>query len=146
MLERLHEIIVSDHCSPVPFPTTDSLVVNGGSGAEVNSGAAIATGDLRLVLQRRLAYRGQPQVYLSDVRDIHAGGGSSDPAKRRRWQGSAPVRVAQDWGGSRHLGAALTGATALSFRSSCARRVGGVGVGPMSTAREELSLIWSRST
>lgn len=53
------EIIVSDDASPEPFPQTAGVTLvrrdrNGGFGANVNSGAAAATGDLLLVLNSDL--------------------------------------------------------------------------------------------
>ena len=44
------EIIVSDDCSPDPFPRADAYKLvrrteNGGFGSALNSGAAVATGD-----------------------------------------------------------------------------------------------------
>ena len=94
-------------------------------------------------LQRRLAARGLPRVYLPGVSVTHEGGGSSDPAKRRRWLVTAQLRYARKWGGSRRLQAALTAATAVNFLWNCTRRLRGIDVQPVSTAREELSLIWS---
>lgn len=56
---HLHEVIVSDDCSPAPFPDTPGTTVvrrqrNGGFAQAVNSGAAAATGDLLLVLNSDL--------------------------------------------------------------------------------------------
>ncbi|MBK9158460.1 MAG: glycosyltransferase family 2 protein [Propionibacteriaceae bacterium] len=53
------EIIVSDDRSPAPFPETPGLIVvrretNGGFGSAVNSGAAVASGDLLLILNSDL--------------------------------------------------------------------------------------------
>lgn len=54
------EIIVSDDCSPEPFPEGEGYVVvrrekNGGFGSNVNSAAKAATGDLLLVLNSDLS-------------------------------------------------------------------------------------------
>ncbi|MDU0348875.1 glycosyltransferase family 2 protein, partial [Actinomyces sp. MRS3W] len=56
---HLHEIIVSDDCSPTPFPETPGVTIvrrrsNGGFAQAVNSGANAATGDLLLVLNSDL--------------------------------------------------------------------------------------------
>ena len=56
---HLHEVIVSDDASPTPFPATDGVTVvrrerNGGFAAAVNTGAAVATGELLLVLNSDL--------------------------------------------------------------------------------------------
>lgn len=53
------ELIVVDDASPVPFPETPGVTVvrreaNGGFGAAVNSGAALATGELLLILNSDL--------------------------------------------------------------------------------------------
>ncbi|MDO4718422.1 MAG: glycosyltransferase family 2 protein [Propionibacteriaceae bacterium] len=57
--QRPHQLIVSDDCSPVPFPQTEGVQVirrerNGGFGSAVNTGAAAATGDWLLVLNSDL--------------------------------------------------------------------------------------------
>lgn len=96
-------------------------------------------------LQRRLAARGLPRIYLPEVSVTHEGGGSSDPAKRRRWLVTAQLRYSRKWGGLRRLRAALTGATVVNFLWNCTRRVRGIDVRPVSAAREELSLIWSHT-
>lgn len=98
-----------------------------------------------LDLQRRLATRGLPRIYLPEVSVTHEGGGSSDPAKRRRWLVTAQVRYAEKWGGARRLRAALTAATAVNLLWNCVRALRGVDVAPLSTARAELALIWSKS-
>lgn len=54
------QIVVADDASPTPFPETDGVQVvrrkaNGGFGANVNTGAAAATGDLLLVLNSDLS-------------------------------------------------------------------------------------------
>lgn len=53
------EVIVADDASPTPFPARDGVEVvrrqdNGGFGANVNSGAAVATGEALLVLNSDL--------------------------------------------------------------------------------------------
>jgi GT2 family glycosyltransferase len=53
------ELVVADDASPHPFPEVDGVEVvrrrtNGGFGANVNSGAAVATGDALLVLNSDL--------------------------------------------------------------------------------------------
>lgn len=53
------EIIVSDDCSPTPFPQLPDARVtrretNGGFGANVNTGAAVATGEYLLILNSDL--------------------------------------------------------------------------------------------
>lgn len=53
------EVVVADDASPTPFPEHDGVTVvrratNGGFGANVNTGAAAATGDVLLVLNSDL--------------------------------------------------------------------------------------------
>ena len=53
------QVVVADDASPVPFPAVDGVEVvrratNGGFGANVNTGAAVATGDALLVLNSDL--------------------------------------------------------------------------------------------
>lgn len=57
---HLHEIIVSDDRSPIPFPKTPHITVirrtrNGGFASAVNSGVAAATGEYVLILNSDLA-------------------------------------------------------------------------------------------
>ncbi|MHA6508220.1 glycosyltransferase family 2 protein [Tessaracoccus sp. Y1736] len=96
-------------------------------------------------LQRRLAAHGLPRIYLPAVSVTHEGGGSSDPARRRGWLVTAQVRYAEKWGGACRLRAALTTATAVNLIWNCVRALRGVDVAPLSTAREELALIWGAS-
>ncbi|MFW0170440.1 glycosyltransferase family 2 protein [Rothia sp. P4278] len=56
------EIIVSDDCSPVPFPQTEGVRLvrretNGGFGSAVNSGAAVATGRWLFILNSDLTLK-----------------------------------------------------------------------------------------
>lgn len=55
----LREIIISDDCSPIPFPETPHITVirrtrNGGFASAVNSGVAAATGEYVLILNSDL--------------------------------------------------------------------------------------------
>jgi N-acetylglucosaminyl-diphospho-decaprenol L-rhamnosyltransferase len=59
MNSGIGQLVVVDDCSPVPFPDTDGVTVvrrrvNGGFGAAVNSGAAIAEHPLLLILNSDL--------------------------------------------------------------------------------------------
>lgn len=96
-------------------------------------------------LQRRLRERGIPSVFLGTVALTHVGGGSSDPAQRRRWVVDSRLRYADRWGGRRRLTASLTAATAVNAVVNTGRRLAGRDVHPIDTAREELHLIWSRT-
>ncbi len=95
-------------------------------------------------LQRTLRDRGVPSVYVPGVVATHTGGGSSDPAKRRRWLVGARDRYAEKWGGVGALRTALTAATAANLAVNGARRVLGRDVHPLDTALQELDLIWQR--
>ncbi|PKW27079.1 glycosyltransferase family 2 protein [Phycicoccus duodecadis] len=92
-------------------------------------------------LQRRLRARGVPSVFVGTVSLVHVGGGSSDPARRRRWLVESRLRYAGTWGGRRRLKAALTLATGVNAVVNTGRRAVGRDVRPLETAREELSLI-----
>ena len=92
-------------------------------------------------LQRRLRERGIPSVFVGTVALTHVGGGSSDPAARRRWLVASRLRYADTWGGRRRLAASLTAATAVNALVNSGRRLAGRDVDPVATAREELRLI-----
>lgn len=95
-------------------------------------------------LQRRLGARGIPSVYLPMVTVTHAGGGSSDPALRRRWLVTSRLRYAEKWGGLVPLRVGLSLATTVNAVANGARRLRGADVDPLRTAREEWSLIWQK--
>lgn len=64
-----HEILVVDDCSPIEFPETDGVKTirrdsNGGFGAAVNSGAALASGKFLLVLNSDLEI---PPTFISSL-------------------------------------------------------------------------------
>jgi len=92
-------------------------------------------------LQRRLRERGIPTVFAGTVPLTHVGGGSTDPAARRRWLVESRLRYAGTWGGRRRLAASLTAATAVNAVVNTGRRLAGRDVDPLATAREELRLI-----
>lgn len=67
--QHLHEVIVSDDCSPTPFPATEGVSVvrrrrNGGFAQAVGSGARAATGDLLLILNSDLEL---PPAFLDSL-------------------------------------------------------------------------------
>ena len=92
-------------------------------------------------LQRRLRAHGIPTVFVGTVPLRHVGGGSSDPAARRRWLVTSRLRYARTWGGQRRLKASLTAATAVNAVVNTGRRLAGRDVDPLATARDELRLI-----
>lgn len=96
-------------------------------------------------LQRRLRDRGLPSVVLSAPTAVHAGGGSSDPALRRRWLTESRLAYADKWGGRRRLQAALTAASGVNLAWNAGRRAAGADVDPAQTCRDELDLVRPRS-
>lgn len=98
-------------------------------------------------LQRRLRARGLPAVALGGPTVVHEGGGSSDPARRRRWLVDSRLAYAEKWGGRtgrRRLQAALVGATAVNLAFNAGRRLAGRSAQPVTTARSEFALIFDR--
>ena len=93
-------------------------------------------------LQRRLRSRGIPSVALPSPAVVHLGGGSSDPAKRRRWVVGSRFQYAEKWGGATRLRLGLSAATAANLAWNTGRRLAGAPIDPLAPAREEwLSLI-----
>lgn len=95
-------------------------------------------------LQRRLHEVGIPSVFLPSVRAVHEGGGSSDPAKRRRWVAQSRLSYAAKWGGLRRLRAGLRAASVVNLVANGTRRLAGRGVAPLRTFAEEWSLTRGR--
>jgi N-acetylglucosaminyl-diphospho-decaprenol L-rhamnosyltransferase len=99
-------------------------------------------------LQRVLRRHGIPAVYVGTVTVTHAGGGSSDPAKRRAWVVQSRLRYAHKWGGraaTRRLQSALAAATAVNLVWNTGRRLAGRPVTPLATARTEWQLLSGRT-
>lgn len=97
-------------------------------------------------LQRRLRARGLPSVHLGRVVVEHAGFGSSDPAKRERWQTESWVAYADKWGWRRRLRLAMEAAAATNLVVDGARRTLGREVTPLRDWRERRALVrdaWS---
>ncbi len=92
-------------------------------------------------LQLRLRHAGVPSVVIPSVRVEHAGGGSSDPGRRRQWLVDSRFRYAGKWGRPRALAAALGAASVVNFAANCLRRGLGSPVRPAATLRTELQLI-----
>lgn len=90
------EVIVVDDASPEPYPDAPGTVVvrrpeNGGFGAAVNSGAAVATAPLLLVLNSDLAFG---DTFVRDLVDVSApwqpavtGPALLGPDARSQWSG-----------------------------------------------------------
>lgn len=93
-------------------------------------------------LQRRLRDRGLPSVVLGSVSLTHAGHGSSDPERRRRWLVSSRQRYAEKWGSPRQLRLALSAATGVNLAVNSVRSLAGRDVDARAVARHEWDLIW----
>lgn len=91
-------------------------------------------------LQRRLHQHGIPSIFLGTVQVVHASGGSSNPALRRRWLVASRFLYARKWGGERRLRAALRAATVVNLAHQLLRRAAGRDVAPLRTFREEWRL------
>ena len=92
-------------------------------------------------LQRRLGERGVPSIALRSPTVVHAGGGSSPSASRRRWLVEGQLLYAEKWGSRRALQAALSAATGVNLVVNTARRAAGRDVRPVEIARAERALI-----
>ncbi len=92
-------------------------------------------------LQRRLRERGLPSVVLAGPTAVHAGGGSSDSARRREWLVQSRLAYADKWGGRRRLQAALGAATAANLAWNTGRRLAGRDVAPLRTVSQEAALL-----
>jgi len=122
----------------------------------VGAGILVPTADFRAVggfderfymnseevdLQRRLRERGLPSVVLAGPTAVHAGGGSSDSARRREWLVQSRLAYADKWGGRRRLQAALGAATAANLVWNTGRRLAGRDVAPLRTVGQEAALL-----
>ena len=92
-------------------------------------------------LQRRLTARGVSSVALRSPTVIHAGGGSSPSASRRRWLAEGQLTYAAKWGSRRPLQAALIAATGANFVVNVLRRAAGRDTEPVRVARHEMAII-----
>ncbi|WP_256841511.1 glycosyltransferase family 2 protein [Ornithinimicrobium cryptoxanthini] len=95
-------------------------------------------------LQRRLRERGLPSIVLGGVTLTHAGHGSSDPLRRRRWLVDSRARYADKWGSPARLRLTLSAATGANLAVNAARSLVGRNVEAKSVARQEWDLIWGR--
>lgn len=94
-------------------------------------------------LQRRLRSQGVPSVFVGTVRAVHEGGGSSDPARRRRWLVESRLRYARKWGEHpRRLQLALSTASVVNFVANGARQLARRPIDARRVLRDELNLIW----
>lgn len=151
-LRALHEAVGHDMAATVaPGPTTTDWLVGAALLVPRADFEAVGGFDERFFmnseevdLQRRLRDRGLPAIYLPSVTVRHEGGGSSEPAKRRRWLVESRLTYARKWGGERTLRLALTAATVVNLAWNSGRRLLRRDVAPVGTAREELSLIWGK--
>lgn len=93
-------------------------------------------------LQRRLRSRGVPSVFVGTVTVTHRGGGSSDPARRRRWLVDARLRYARKWGEHpQRLRTALRAASLVNFAVNAARQLARRPIDARAVLRSELALL-----
>lgn len=92
-------------------------------------------------LQRRLRSSSVPSVYVGDVEVEHLGFGSSDPARRERWQLESWLQYADKWGWDRRLRAAWALSGTVNFVTDSARRALGREVHPLAEWRRRRALI-----
>ena len=95
-------------------------------------------------LQYRLRHLGIPSVALRTPTVVHAGGGSSDPARRRAWVVASRLTYAEKWGHPRALRIALTAASAINYLWNAPRQALGRDVDARKTFRAERDLIRAR--
>lgn len=98
------EVIIADDASPTPFPEEDGVKVvrrgtNGGFGANVNSGAAEATGDALLVLNSDLAVE---PTFIADMASAATTHPGSVLAPRMVDEHGAEAWVGRDFPTVRH--------------------------------------------
>lgn len=122
------------------------------------SGAAmlLPTADLRAVggfderfhmyleevdLQKRLAERGVPAVYVGSVVAEHVGFASSDPTQRDRWALESWIRYADKWGWRRRLKLAVAVAGFINLATDGLRWSLGRDVHPVTEWRRRRSLV-----
>lgn len=97
-------------------------------------------------LQRRLGAEGIPAVYIGSVKVEHIGFGSSDPAKRERWQLDSWVRYADKWGWEGRLKSAVATADTINLLTDGARSLLGRDVAPVAEWRRRRALaheVWA---
>lgn len=93
-------------------------------------------------LQRRLRSIGVPAVFVGTVTVVHEGGGSSDPARRRRWLVDARYRYARKWGEHpTRMRIALTAASYVNFIVNGLRQLARRPIDARAVLRYELSLV-----
>lgn len=93
-------------------------------------------------LQRRLRARGLPSVFVGTVTAVHEGGGSSDPARRRRWLLDSRFRYARKWGEHpRTMRTVLRAASVVNFVANGARQLARRPIDARAVLRYELDLL-----
>jgi N-acetylglucosaminyl-diphospho-decaprenol L-rhamnosyltransferase len=93
-------------------------------------------------LQRRLRMRGVPSVFAGTVTAVHEGGGSTDPARRRRWLVQSRLRYARKWGAHpRRQRLMLTGASLVNFVVNGIRQLARRPIEARQILRDELGLL-----
>jgi len=93
-------------------------------------------------LQRRLRSQGVPSVFAGTVTAVHEGGGSSDPARRRRWLVESRLRYARKWGEHpRRMRLALGAASYVNFVANGVRQLARRPIDARGVLCDELDLL-----
>ncbi|MEE8868770.1 MAG: glycosyltransferase family 2 protein [Acidipropionibacterium acidipropionici] len=93
-------------------------------------------------LHRRLYMEcGVRAVYLPKVCASHAGGGSSDPAKRVGWVTDSRFAYAHKWRWDIRLGLGMMAATGINLVWNAARRLRGGEVEPLAEVRRQVAIL-----
>jgi N-acetylglucosaminyl-diphospho-decaprenol L-rhamnosyltransferase len=92
-------------------------------------------------LQMRFSLLGLPRVRIGRITLVHEGGGSTDSALRTLWVTRSRFVYARKWTNPTVLRLGLTAASAANAVVNAARRLRNPAVEPITTLREELSLI-----
>lgn len=92
-------------------------------------------------LQRRLREHGVASMVFPSITVPHAGGGSSDPLKRRQWLVDSRAHYARKWGHPRVLKGSLVAATGVNFAVNTVRQLMGTDVDARAVLRQELELL-----
>ena len=92
-------------------------------------------------LQLRLALLGIPRVRIGRISLVHEGGGSTDSSQRTLWVTRSRFIYARKWSSPLVLRAGLTAASLVNAGVNGIRRLWNPDAAPVSTLRDELSLI-----
>ncbi|KRE97323.1 hypothetical protein ASG76_00915 [Nocardioides sp. Soil774] len=91
-------------------------------------------------LQKRLAERGVPAVYVGTVVAEHIGFASSDPSRRERWHLESYLSYASKWGWRRRLWCALELSSAITLGTESLRGMLGRQTTPLKDWKQRRAL------